>query len=560
LAKRGGGKINPTSYLKPYKKQIILGPFFKLLEALFELLLPLLMARLIDVGIANNNQSYIVKMGAAMLFIAVIGTASSFVCQYFASVAAQGYGTKLREVLFNKSLSLSFKSIDKWGVETLTNRITGDVRAVELGLAMSIRLLMRLPVIVTMSTVMILFINKGFVWILLISVSAFSLLLYIIMSKALPMYTKTLKSLDAIAKRIREYLFGVRVIKAFNKENAEQEKFNESNKKYMKDYQNFNLLTALSSPLTGLCLNAAIVAVLFLGRNHIKSDVLTKGELIACVNYFTQIIMALIVFTMLMPTLTRAGAGYKRVSEFLKYEDTKSLQSIDEKLDSEKIIECRNLSFSYSDSAALAIEDISFDLYKGQSMGIIGATGSAKSTLLYLICSFYEAKSGSVKTSEKDIAMVFQKPMLISGTVEDNVRMGDNCASAEEVENALKAAQCDFISEREHGIYSHVEAKGENFSGGQKQRISIARGLLKKPELLLLDDASSALDYLTEQRLRQSIKELNITTVTASVRVNSVKNCDVILVLKNGKCEGIGTHAELLETCHEYTEIYESQR
>ena len=556
--------------LKPYKKQIVLGPLFKFAEALFELLLPLLMAKLIDVGIQNSDRNYILKMGGFMLLIALVGTASSFTCQYFASVAGQGYGTDLRHTLFAHVGRFSFAQMDTWGAATLTNRITGDVRVVELGLAMAIRLLMRLPVIVICSMGMILWIYPRLFPLLLLCVAGVSLLLFVIMRKALPSYKKALTALDKISLTIGEYLSGVRVIRAFVRNKSEKKRFEEANQEYKEQYRRFHLTSALSNPLTSLVLNGAILLVLYLGGLRVTAGDLTQGELIACVSYFTQMIMALMVFSILLPILSRAQAGYGRISALLETEPEELPVSEDAKIvqgKEDEALSFENVSFAYGDSQERVLGDISFKVKKGQSMGIAGGTGSGKSTLLFLIGRFYERSQGQIHLFGRNItsyteterqgllSMVLQKAQLIEGTVEDNIRMGQEKGSREDVMQALSLAQADFITD----IKTKVLRGGENFSGGQKQRMTIARALFRKPKLLLLDDAASALDYRTEKRLTEAIKSMDTTVIAASPRISALKNCDRILVLEKGRMVGLGTHEELIEGCEVYREIAESQ-
>ena len=556
--------------LKPYKKQIILGPLFKFAEALFELLLPLFMARLIDAGLQNNDRNYILKMGGFMLLIALVGTASSFTCQYFASVAGQGYGTDLRQTLFAHVGRFSFAQMDKWGAAALTNRITGDVRMAELGLAMAIRLLMRLPVIVICSMGMILWIYPRLFPLLLLCVGGVSLLLFVIMRKALPFYKKALTALDKISLTIGEYLSGTRVIRAFVRSGSEKKRFEEANQEYKEHYRRFHLTSALSNPLTSLVLNGAILLVLYWGGLRVTEGKLTQGELIACVSYFTQMIMALMVFSILLPILSRAQAGYGRISALLETEPEELPVTADKETirgKEDEALSFENVSFAYGDSQEKVLEDISFTVKKGQTLGVAGGTGSGKSTLLFLIGRFYEGSQGKICLFGRNItayteeerqelfSMVPQKAQLMAGTIEDNIRMGQDAGTREDVLQALAMAQADFVTD----ISAKVLRGGENFSGGQKQRMTIARALFRKPKLLLLDDAASALDYRTEKRLMESIKTMDTTVITASPRIKALKSCDSILVLDKGRAVGFGTHEALMESCKVYREIAESQ-
>lgn len=557
--------------LKPFKKQVILGPIFKLLEALFELLLPIFMARLIDNGIKLNNTAYIFKMGFFMIAIAIIGTLCSFTCQYFASIASQGFGTSLRNSLFKHILSFSYKDIDSIGTSTLTNRIINDINAIQLGLAMAIRLLLRLPFIAICSVLMILYLDKGLDIVIIISVPICALILFIIMTKSMPMYRNVQKKLDSLSRIIRENLKGVRVIRAFDKKDFEFKRFKKENDEFKSLVLKVSFFSGLSNPLTSLVLNLSILGAMYFGSFHINSGTLSQGDLIACVSYFTQIVLALVVFTSLTPIYSRSLACLTRVSDIFNINPSIANGKSKVLEERESIINFNHVSFSYN-SSEYALKDITFSLKKGETLGIIGGTGSGKSTLVNLISRFYDAARGEIlvkglNVKEWDeralrdiIGIATQKAKLFTGTLYENIVFGRDNIEENQIENALDISQsAEFVNKLKDRLNAIVAHNGDNFSGGQKQRISIARAVLNDPEILILDDSSSALDYRTDRNLRDEIKKLNCTTIIVSQRVNSVKNLDKILVLKNGNMEGLGTHKELLEDCEEYIKIVESQ-
>ena len=561
--------------LKPFRRQIILGPIFKLFEALFELLLPIFMAKLIDNGIKLNNTVYIMHMGLIMISIAIIGTGCSYICQYFASLAAQGFGTSLRNSLFKHILNFSYKDIDSIGTSTLTIRITNDISAIQLGLNMAIRLLLRVPFIAICSIVMILYIDYSLVHVILFSVPCCALILFIIMARSLPMYRTVQKKLDSLSRIIRENLKGVRVIRAFGKKEYEFKRFKKENDEYKGLALKVSFFVGLSNPLTSLVLNISILGVLYFGSFNINSGTLSQGDLIACVSYFTQIVLALVMFTSLTPIYSRSLASLSRVSDIFNLNP--SIVSGKEEVKSElfdkgeNILSFNDVSFSYNNSE-YALKNISFSLKKGETLGIIGGTGSGKSTLINLIPRFYDVENGSIlvkgldvkkwkeKTLRNIIGVVPQRSKLFTGTLYENIVFGRNDISLDDVEKAIEISQSsEFIDKLKDRLNTKLEHNGDNFSGGQKQRISIARAVVNAPEILILDDSSSALDYETDRNLRDAIKKLNSTNIIVSQRVNSVRNCDKILVLKNGKIEGLGSHKELLKSSEEYIKIAESQ-
>ena len=557
--------------LKPFRRQIILGPIFKLFEALFELLLPIFMAKLIDNGIKLNNTVYIMHMGLIMISIAIIGTGCSYICQYFASLAAQGFGTSLRNSLFKHILNFSYRDIDSIGTSTLTIRLTNDISAIQLGLNMAIRLLLRVPFIAICSIAMILYIDYSLVHVILFSVPCCALILFIIMARSLPMYRTVQKKLDSLSRIIRENLKGVRVIRAFGKKEYEFKRFKKENDEYKGLALKVSFLVGLSNPLTSLVLNISILGVLYFGSFNINSGTLSQGDLIACVSYFTQIVLALVMFTSLTPIYSRSLASISRVSDIFNLNPSIVSGKEEVKIEKDDAIDFDDVSFSYNNSE-YALKNISFSLKKGETLGIIGGTGSGKSTLINLIPRFYDVENGSIlvkgldvkkwkeKTLRNIIGVVPQRSKLFTGTLYENIVFGRNDISLDDVEKAIEISQSsEFIDKLKDRLNTKLEHNGDNFSGGQKQRISIARAVVNAPEILILDDSSSALDYETDRNLRDAIKKLNSTNIIVSQRVNSVRNCDKILVLKNGKIEGLGSHKELLKSSEEYIKIAESQ-
>lgn len=556
--------------LLKYKKQLIIGPIFKLLEAVLELLIPTLMVNIIDNGI-ERGRSYIIGQGLFMLGIAVLGFCSALVCQYSASVASQGFGTALRNRLFRKILSISHAETGKIGTSALSNRLTNDVNILQQAVAMLIRLVIRAPFICIGSLVMAMYLNLKLSLIILAALPLLSLAVYIIIRVTVPIYKQVQKRLDRISSIVRENLSGVRVIRAFSKEAHENKRFGAANEEYFTASVRVGKISALLNPITSVIMNIAIICILWFGRINIRSGSMTDGEIIAFINYITYMVTALLVIANLVVLFTKAAASYSRVKEVLDTEvsvrDGSRNEAADE--DAEYTLEFKNVSFSYNEGAEPALKNISFQLRKGETLGIIGGTGSGKTTLIDLVPRFYDANEGevfvfgkNVKDIQTDalrskISLAAQKAALFSGTVRENILMGNENASFEDVSLAAKAAQAaDFIETLPEGYDTRVERGGVNFSGGQKQRISIARALVRKPRILILDDSASALDYATEARLRQAVSEMKFDNlIIAAQRAGSVMNADKILVLEDGMCVGQGTHKELSETCDVYKEI-----
>lgn len=590
-----------VKYLKPYIKQVTLGPAFKLLEAILELLIPLMMAKLIDNGVKTNNTSFVYTMGGLMLITAVIGAGSAYICQYYASIASQGFGTSMRNLLFKKIQSFSYNEIDKIGTPSLINRITSDVNQLQFAVAMLIRLVIRVPFLCIGGVVMAMIINLRLSLILLIIMPIFAVFLYFVMSRSVPMYKLVQKKLDGLSTVIRENLSGARVVRAFARLDKERTRFVESNREYADSSIRVGRISALLNPVTTVIINLGVAAILWFGGVQVNEGSMTQGEIIAYINYVNMILSALIVLANLVVTFTKAAASAGRVNELLDLKPsivdmdtdqsklhggTNSQAEKDESLaqptsasheelhKSNPIIEFSNVSFSYDRSAENVLQNISFKINKGQVTGIIGSTGAGKSTLINLIARFYDATEGTVsfnginvkKLKQKElrnrIGLVPQKSVLFSGTIEENLKWGKPDATFEDMVKASKIAQAyEFIENKPEGFKAQIVQGGRNLSGGQRQRLAIARALVKEPDILILDDSSSALDYATDARLRRELKEKlsDTTVIIVTQRVAAIRNTDIIIVMDEGEIVGMGSNAELLESCSVYKEIVSSQ-
>ena len=577
-------------------KQVILGPSFKLLEAILELLIPLMMAKLIDNGVKANNTDYVYTMGGLMLLTALVGAGSAFICQYYASVASQGFGTSMRNLIFKKIQGLSFEEVDKIGTPSLINRITSDVNQLQFAVAMLIRLVIRVPFLCIGGVVMAMIINVKLSLVLLITMPVFALFLYFVMSRSIPMYKTVQKKLDKLSTVIRENLAGARVVRAFASLDRERERFTKSNREYAENAVVVGRISALLNPVTTVVINFGIAAILWFGGLQVYEGSMTQGEIIAYINYINLILSALIVLANLVITFTKAAASAGRVNELLALEPSvkdkvhnkengrgiagesclSSNEATQDNSDqtSDSIIKFKNVSFSYQGSSEYVLHNISFEIKRGQLAGIIGSTGSGKSTLVNLISRFYDATEGAVYIDGNDvrninqnrhrarIGYVPQKTVLFSGTVEENIKWGKPDATYDEIVKAAKIAQAyDFIHKKQEGFQTQLVQGGRNLSGGQKQRLAIARALVRKPEILILDDSSSALDYATDASLRQALKEnlSDTTVVVVTQRVAAIRNADVIIVMDEGEIVGIGSNEELLDSCSVYRELYNSQ-
>ncbi len=563
-----------TRFLKDYKKQVFLGPFFKLCEAILELLLPFLMKELIDKGIASGDTGYIIRMGVLMLFTTILGLACALVCQYYASIASQGSGTALRNALFKKIQSFSGREMDKFGSASLLNRVTNDTVQLQYAVAMLIRLVIRAPFLCIGGLVMAMIINLKLSLIILAVIPIFIIVLYLIMKACVPLFKLMQKKLDGLAVLLRENLSGVRVVRSFSRTEQERQKYADASENWQKTALITGRISGLMNPLTNLILNFAMLAVVGWGANEISAGSMTKGDIVAYVNYLTTILLALIVVANLVVTFTRAAASAQRVNEVFETEPQAAVcaRSITETDNSAPIVSFENVTFYYPGSSSPALRDISFSLKRGQTLGIIGGTGSGKSTIVKLLARLYEPSEGRILFKGVDLnklnpeilhaqtGFAFQKAQLFSGTIADNIKLGRDIKE-EEVRRAAQDAQAEeFILGKEKGYDSLLEQGGSNLSGGQKQRLNIARAIAGRPELVILDDSSSALDYATDLKMRRAVLgRSDRAAIVISQRPAAIKDAALILVLDNGCIAGAGEHSRLMETCRVYAEICQSQ-
>ena len=561
-----------VKYLKKYKKNVILGPIFKLTEAVFELIVPLVMAQIIDVGIANKDSGYIWKMGGVLVLLGVCGLGFALICQYVASVASQGFGTELRRELYHHINTLSHKEVDEFGTPSLITRLTSDINQLQVAVAMLIRLVVRAPFLVIGSTIMAFMIDAKLALIFVLVIPLVAIVMWLVTTRTIPFFKSIQKKLDKTSLITRENLVGARAVRAFSKQEYEQERFKDNAEDIEKAAVRAGKISALLSPVNAIILNLAIVAIIWFGGLSVNVGDLTQGQVIALVNYMNQILLALVVVANLVVIFTKSAACAARVNEVL---DTKP--SIEGKettkgnVDpSAPAVRFDKMSFSYHDNSEYALEDISFTAGKGQTIGIIGGTGSGKSTLVNLIPRFYDTSKGVVSVYgtdvrnynlgdlRKKIAVVPQKAVLFSGTIRENMKWGGDNITDEQIWRALKISQAyEFVERLDKGLDHEILQGGKNLSGGQKQRLTIARAIAADPEILILDDSASALDFATDAKLRTAIKEncTNMTVFLISQRANTVKNADRIIVLDDGKMVGTGTHKELLQTCTDYCQI-----
>lgn len=552
-----------------------MAPLFKFLEACFELTVPVIMAHIIDTGIAGSDREYILKMCGVLVLMGILGLCSALTAQFFAARAAYGFGTAVRRDMFKKINSLSMSQLDKFGTSSLITRITGDINRAESGVNMFLRLFLRSPFIVIGAMAAALMLDARVAVVFLVAVPVMGLLIYILMHISVPFYKKAQTSLDRVSQITRENLTGVRVIRAFSRQGAEIESFSDANAELMSINEKVGSISALMNPLTYIVVNLAVIAVLWVGGIRVNIGGMQQGEVVAMVNYLTQILVAMLVLAQLIVTLTKAMASGTRIAEVLELQPDMTDDAADAAVadSSDTVLEFDNVSFEYSGSKEDALSGISFKLKRGQNIGIIGGTGSGKSTLVNLIPRFYDTTSGSVKIDGTDvrnmsfkqlrgkIGYVPQKASLLTGTIRENMRWRNENADDNEIINALKTAQAyDFIFEKD-GLDTSVSQEGKNFSGGQRQRLTIARALVSDPEILILDDSSSALDLMTEARLRRALSKANpnMTQVIVSQRISTIRDADLILVLDDGSAVGMGTHKELLESCEIYREICATQ-
>ena len=566
---------NLLEYLKDYKKECILAPLFKLLEASFELLVPLVMARIIDIGIGNFDKVYIYKMGILLILFVIIGLISAITAQYYSAVLSVGFGTKLRNALFKHILSFSHKEIDILGKDTLLTRLTNDTNQLQTGVNIFFRLILRSPFIVLGALCMSFIISPTMSFIFIFVIISLYYIVFFLMNKSIKLYKLVQSKLDKVLGISDNNLAGVRIIRAFNQGNNEKTEFLKASEALFLEQNRVSKISAIMNPLTYVIVNMGVVLILYKGGFDISVGKLTKGEVVALINYMSQILVELIKTANLLIIISKSSASAKRVNEIFAVKNSLVDGNLDYPINKkigEEILRFENVSFKYPKSQNEAISNISFSLKEGEILGIIGGTGSGKSTIVNLIPRFYDVSSGEVLLDNKDIreynisslrkniGLVEQKARLFEGSIKDNLSWGNLKAVDEDFYKAIDLVVAeDVLNAKENGLYSNVVSAAKNFSGGQKQRLSIARTLIKKPKILILDDSSSALDYVTDAKLRKNIKEIKNTTIIVSQRVVSVKNSDKILVLDEGKVVGLGKHEELVATCDVYKEICLSQ-
>ena len=606
------------SYMKDYRKESILGPLFKMLEASFELLVPLVVASMVDVGIRNRDGGYIMKMGGLLLLLALVGLACSLTAQYFAAKAATGAGTALRNDLYKHIGTLSYAEIDSVGTATLITRMTSDINQVQNGINMTLRLLLRSPFVVFGAMIMAFTVDLRSAMVFVVTIPVLCVVVFGIMLVSMPLYRSVQRQLDKVLLTTRENLMGVRVIRAFNRQRSETEKFEGENDRLVQMQVFVGKISALLNPVTYVIINVAIVAVIWVGGEQVDSGTITQGKVIALVNYMSQILVELIKMANLIILISKATACMNRVDSIFQVEtsvkergslgggthengslgggiqeNVRHGKGIQENVSHIKEDSCesppstgpsaggpvpkvefRDMDFVYSGAKAPALSGISFKAMPGQTIGVIGGTGSGKTTLVNLIPRFYDADKGQVLVDGVDvrnhtldglrskIGVVPQRPVLFKGTLRDNMKWGKKDASDEEIYDALNMAQArEFVNDKDQGLMLHIDQGGRNLSGGQRQRLTIARALVRRPEILIMDDSASALDIATDARLRKAIRQgtKDMTVFIVSQRATTIKQADLILVLDEGALAGMGTHKELLNSCEVYREICLSQ-
>lgn len=567
-------------YLKDYKKESILAPLFKLLEAFFELMVPLVMANIIDYGISNRNMGYIGKMGLLLLLLGVVGLASSITAQFFAAKAAVGVSTKLRQALFDHIEDLSFTDIDRAGTSTMITRMTSDVNQVQSGINMTLRLFLRSPIIVFGAMIMAFTIDVKCALIFVVAIPLLSVVVFGIILSTIPMYKKVQSKLDQVLGITRENLTGVRVIRAFHQEAKEEERFRENNEALSAMQIFVGKISACMNPVTYVIVNGAIIALIYTGAVQVNIGNLSQGEVVAIINYMNQILVELVKLANLIVTMTKALACAERVASvfdigadavYVGVQDQKLADKVDK---SAPFLDFKHVSLTYQGAGAPTLQDMNFTVNRGDTVGIIGGTGSGKTSLVNLIPGFYPATEGEILLEGRDIrtmsdeelrgriGVVPQKAVLFKGTIRSNLQWGKPDATEEEMWKALELAQASEVVDGKPGkLDATVAQNGKNFSGGQRQRLTIARALVRNPEILILDDSASALDYATDAKLRAAIRTLEdkTTTFIVSQRASTIRHADKIIVLDDGEIAGMGTHDELLKDCTVYQEIYYSQ-
>lgn len=573
------------SYMCAYKKESILGPLFKMLEASFELFVPLVVASMVDVGIANRSVFYVVRMGGLLLLLAVIGLTCSLTAQYFAAKAATGTATALRNNLFSHIGTLSYTEIDTIGTSTLITRMTSDINQVQNGINMTLRLLLRSPFVVFGAMIMAFTVDAHTAMVFAVTIPVLCVVVFGIMLISMPLYQSVQKQLDKVLLTTRENLMGVRVIRAFNRQANEREKFEEENGSLVKLQVFVGKISALLNPVTYVIINIATVAVIWVGAKRVDVGMISQGKVIALVNYMSQILVELIKMANLIILISKAVACMRRVDSVFAIESSieektheNKTQDVKEKKQEIRAetakVEFDHVDFTYAGAKSDSLTDISFKAMKGQTIGVIGGTGSGKSTLVNLIPRFYDVREGKVLIDGEDvrdlpltelrhtIGVVPQRAVLFKGTLRDNMRWGKEDATDEEIWHALDVAQArDFIEAKGEGLDLVIDQGGHNLSGGQRQRLTIARALVRDPQILIMDDSASALDFATDARLRKAIREntKDMTVFIVSQRATTIRNADTILVLDDGKLAGMGSHKQLLKECDVYREICLSQ-
>ena len=574
-------------YLKAYRKESIIAPLFKMLEASFELFVPLVIAKVVDIGIPNKDFGYIARMGILLILLGIIGLTCSLTAQYFSAKAAVGFGTALRSDLFAHINSLSYEEIDKTGTSTLITRMTNDINQIQSGVNLVLRLFLRSPFIVFGAMVMAFTIDVKAALVFVVAIPLLAVVVFGIMAASIPLYKKVQKQLDKVLLITRENLTGVRVIRSVCRQEHEKETFEEANSSLMSLQVFVGRISAFLNPVTYIIVNAALIAIVWIGALQVDSGIITQGAVIALVNYMSQILVELIKLANLIINITKSLACANRINEVFDLEPSvKDIASDNTENTAQMVytnnatsaadeaVAFRNVSFAYGGSKEYSLENIEFTVKKGETIGIIGGTGSGKSTLVNLLPRFYDVQKGEVQINGKNVkdfaladlrkkfGIVPQRAVLFKGTIKENIRYGKEDATDEEILKALETAQAlDFVEKKKDGLDSFVEQGGSNLSGGQKQRLTIARALVSNPEFLILDDSASALDFATDAALRKAIRQNteNCTVFLVSQRATTIKDADKILVLDDGQLAGCGTHKELLSSCDVYREICLSQ-
>ncbi|MBE5887868.1 MAG: ABC transporter ATP-binding protein [Lachnospiraceae bacterium] len=563
-------------FLKDYKKESVIAPLFKMLEAIFELIVPLVVAQIIDIGIANADKTYIFGRCGILILLAVIGLVCAISAQYFAAKAAVGFATQLRSALFAHIQKLSFTDLDQIGTSTLITRMTSDMNQLQSGVNMVLRLFMRSPFVVFGAMIMAFTVDVKAAMVFVVAIPLLSVVVFGVMLITIPLYKKVQAALDRVLGKTRENLSGARVIRAFNKEQQEIEEFNESNEILTNLQLLVGRISALMNPLTLIIVNAATIVIIWIGAREVFDGALSQGDVVALVSYMSQILVELVKLANLIILITKAVACGNRVADVLGRESSLQENATTPVVTdaNSPMVEFKNVSMNYGKSEEEALSNITFTAEKGQTIGIIGGTGSGKSTLVHLIPRFYDVSKGCVFIAGTDVkkypliqlrekvGIVQQKAVLFHGTIAENLRWGNANATEEELWKAIEIAQAtDVVKGKEDGLNHMVEQAGRNLSGGQRQRLTIARALVKNPDILILDDSASALDFATDAKLRMALKTIaeNRTIFIVSQRTSSIQHADKIIVLDDGEAVGMGTHTELLESCEVYREIYDSQ-